>query len=444
MFDERQRADTIRRISWRLLPFLMLCYFAAYIDRSNISIAALAMSADLKMTAEMYGIAAGLFFITYTIFEIPSNLALVRFGARRWIARIMLSWGVVAVLLGFVNSHWQLYGVRLLLGAAEAGFTPGVIYYLSLWYPARERGRAMSFFYIGAALASVIGLPVSGLLMKLDGVGNIAGWRWLFMIEGLPAVLLGALVLVCLPDSPATGTFLSPEEKTWLARTLAADHAQQGPEHSHDWRPALRSGRVWALAMVWLLQAFGTIGVTLFMPLLIKSMSGGDTLLVGLLSALPFLLACILMYANGRHSDHTGERALHLGLPLLLSGLLLAGSILVARTGASVAAYGLLIAAVGLNWAATPVFWAATAGQLSGAASAAGIGLINAMAQFAGMGLPPLIGRIRDATGSYDSGMLLIAAALATGGLVGLKAAGRPRHPTPTPVSPIMEQRVRS
>ncbi|WP_086640994.1 MFS transporter [Acetobacter tropicalis] len=443
MFDQKQRAATIRRISWRLLPFLMLCYFAAYIDRSNISIAALAMSTDLKLTAEMYGIAAGLFFITYTVFEIPSNLALVRFGARRWIARIMISWGLVAILLGFVNSHWQLYGVRLLLGAAEAGFAPGVIYYLSLWYPARELGRAMSFFYIGAALASVIGLPVSGLLMKLDGVGGISGWRWLFMIEGMPAVILGAFVLLCLPDNPASGTFLSASEKTWLANTLAAEQSQYTPGHSHAWRQALLNWRVWVLAMVWLLQAFGTIGVTLFMPLLIKTMSAGDTLLIGLLSALPFLLACMLMYANGRHSDHTGERALHLGLPLLFSGLLLAFCILTARTS-PVAAYGLLVGAVGFNWAATPVFWATTANQLSGAASAAGIALVNAMAQFAGMRLPPIIGRIKDATGSYDLGMLLIAAALATGGLLGLKIGSRQATTASTALTSFLEHKVNS
>ncbi len=334
-----------------------------------------------------------------------------------------------------VHAPWQLYGMRLLLGAAEAGFTPGVIYYLSLWYPARERGRAMSIFYIGATLASVVGLPISGALLGLDGVAGLAGWRWLFLVEGLPAVVLGLLVLLLLPETPRAARWLSDAEKGWLEASLAADAEAAGWRRpgspSHDWKPALRSGRVWALAAFWLLQAFGTIGVTLFMPLIVKGLSGQSNFLVSLLSALPFLLACVLMYLNGRSSDRTGERALHLGLPLLASGVLLAGSVWSAEAGATLGAYVLLVLAVGLNWASTPVFWAATTDQLSGLAAAAGIALINAMAQFAGMGLPPLVGRIKDATGSYDAGILLIAAALAVGGLLGLKVAGRGRPPEP-------------
>ena len=423
--DGGHRASAIRKLNWRLMPFLMACFLVAYLDRSNISVAALTMNADLGLTTAMYGLAAGLFFVTYTVFEIPSNLALARVGARRWIARIMVSWGAVAALMCLVHAPWQLYGMRLLLGAAEAGFTPGVIYYLSLWYPARERGRAMSIFYVGATLASVVGLPISGALLGLDGVAGLAGWRWLFLAEGLPAVVLGGLVLALLPETPQAARWLSPAEKAWLESSLAAD-AQAGGEAapSHDWKPALRSGRVWALAAFWLLQAFGTIGVTLFMPLIVKGLSGQSNFLVSLLSALPFLLACVLMYLNGRSSDRRGERALHLGLPLLASGVLLAGSVWSAEAGATLGAYVLLVLAVGLNWASTPVFWAATTDQLSGMAAAAGIALINAMAQFAGMGLPPLVGRIKDATGSYDAGILLIAAALAVGGLLGLKVAG--------------------
>lgn len=428
--DETNRASAIRKLNWRLMPFLMACFLVAYLDRSNISVAALTMNADLGLTTAMYGLAAGLFFVTYTVFEIPSNLALARVGARRWIARIMVSWGAVAMLMCLVHAPWQLYGMRLLLGAAEAGFTPGVIYYLSLWYPARERGRAMSIFYIGATLASVIGLPISGALLGLDGAAGLAGWRWLFLVEGVPAVVLGLLVLLLLPETPRAARWLSGAEKRWLEASLASDvRADGGAAPSHDWKSALRSGRVWALAAFWLLQAFGTIGVTLFMPLIVKGLSGQSNFLVSLLSALPFLLACALMYLNGRSSDRMGERALHLGLPLLASGVLLAGSVWSAEAGATLGAYVLLVLAVGLNWASTPVFWAATTDQLSGLAAAAGIALINAMAQFAGMGLPPIIGRIKDATGNYDAGILLIAAALVVGGLLGLRVAG-PRRAT--------------
>lgn len=429
--DERVRTSAVRKLDRRLMPFLMACFLVAYLDRSNISVAALTMNADLGLTTAMYGLAAGLFFVTYTVFEIPSNLALARVGARRWIARIMVSWGVVATSMCAVHAPWQLYGMRLLLGAAEAGFTPGVIYYLSLWYPARERGRAMSIFYIGATLASVVGLPISGSLLGLDGAAGLAGWRWLFLAEGLPAVVLGLLVLLLLPETPRAAGWLSKDERGWLEASLAADAATHGTAPSHAWRPALRSGRVWALSAFWLLQAFGTIGVTLFMPLIVKGLSGQSNFLVSVLSALPFLLACILMYLNGRSSDRTGERALHLGLPLLASGILLAASVWSAEAGVTLGAYLLLVLAVGLNWASTPVFWAATTDQMSGLAAAAGIALINAMAQFAGMGLPPVVGRIKDATGSYDAGILLIAAALVIGGLLGLKVAGRGRTPRP-------------
>lgn len=424
------RTTTIRKLHRRLLPFLMACFLVAYVDRSNISVAALTMNADLGLTTATYGVAAGLFFVTYTLFEIPSNLALARVGARRWIARIMVSWGVVAALMCLVRAPWQLYGMRLLLGAAEAGFTPGVIYYLSLWYPARERGRAMSIFYIGATLASVVGLPLSGALLGLDGVAGLAGWRWLFLAEGVPAIVLGVVVFVFLPETPGRAAWLNADEKAWLGRSLAAEAGGPAVTDPHDWKPALRSARVWALAIFWLLQAFGTIGVTLFLPLIVKGLSGGSNFAVGLLSALPFLLACVLMYLNGRSSDRTGERALHLGLPLLASGVLLAGSVWTAEAGSTLGAYGLLVLAVGLNWASTPVFWAATTDQLTGLAAAAGIALINAVAQFAGMGLPPLIGRIKDATGSYDASVLLIAAALAAGGLLGLGLAG-PRQRAP-------------
>ncbi len=424
------KAETIGIITRRLLPFLMLLYLIAYIDRANISVAALQMNADLGLTARMYGWGAGLFYVTYIIFEVPSNVILARVGARRWIARIMVTWGLVACGMAFIHTANQLYGMRLLLGAAEAGFTPGIIYYLSRWFPSSNRARAMSFFYIAAALASVVGLPLSGALLKLDGVLGFAGWRWLYFAEGVPAVLMGFVVLRYLPDSPPEARWLSTEQREWLSKTIADESAHAPSGHVGGWRRAFSDYKVWLLSLFWLSQAFGTIGVTLFLPQILKGLSGASNFIVSLLSALPFLLACVLMYLNSRHSDATQERRFHLGIPLLISGVLLAVSI---ATGNLTVTYLMLLAAVGLNWAVTPVFWAVTTQYLAGGAAAAGaIALINAVANIAGVGLPPVMGYIKDQTGTYNYGLLLVASVLIFGGLLGLVLA---RKCAPMPIT---------
>jgi len=417
-------AETIRIVTRRLIPFLMLLYLVAYVDRANISVAALQMNADLGLSARMYGLGAGLFYVTYIIFEVPSNLILARVGARRWIARIMVTWGLVACGMAFIQSAGQLYTMRLLLGAAEAGFTPGVIYFISRWFPSSDRARAMSLFYIAAALASVVGLPLSGALLHLDGVFGYAGWRWLYFVEGVPAVVLGFVVLKYLPDRVQDAKWLSAEQANWLTQTIADESARAPVRHADGWRQAFVDPKVWLLSLFWLLQAFGTIGVTLFLPQILKGLSGGSNFAVSLLSALPFLLACVLMYLNGRHSDGRRERRLHLGIPLVCSGALLIASV---YAGNLTGTYLLLLAAVGLNWAVTPVFWAVTTEYLAGGAAAAGaIALINAVANFAGVGLPPFMGYVRDQTGSYNLGLLLIAAALIAGGFLGLALAHKP------------------
>ena len=410
-------SSTIARLNLKLIPFLMLLYLVAYIDRANISVAALRMNADLGLTTRMYGLAVGLFYVTYVLLEVPSNLILSRVGARRWIARIMASWGLVAAGMSLVHTPMQLYVMRLLLGAAEAGFTPGIIYYLSCWYPRSDRARAMSFFYIGATLASVIGLPLSGTLLKLDGVMGVSGWRWLFLLEGLPAVVLAVVVLWYLPDVPARAPWLTDAQKGWLIGLLRREADSSPVAHSTAWQAALRNRRVWLLALFWFLQAFATLGVTVFLPLIVRSVSAQSDLVVTLLSALPFLFACAFMYLNGRHSDRSGERALHLGAPLLLAGALLIGSIYAANQSL---AYGLLVMTIALSWAATPVFWAVTTEYLSGTAAAVSIALINGIANICGVALPPLMGYIKDTTNTYDYALLLVAAALLCAGALGL------------------------
>ena len=408
----------------------MLLYLVAYIDRANISVAALQMNADLGLTTRMYGIAAGLFYVTYVLFEVPSNLILAHVGARRWIARIMVSWGIVAAGMCLVQSAAQLYGMRLLLGAAEAGFTPGIIYYLSCWYPRSDRARAMSFFYIGATLASMIGVPLSGLLLGLDGVWGISGWRWLFVLEGLPAVALGFVVLSYLPDTPAKARWLSDAQKQWLIGVMRKETDSSPVSHSTLWHHALRSRRVWLLSLFWFLQAFATLGITIFLPLIVRSVSTESNLIVTLLSGLPFMFACVFMYLNGRHSDRSGERRLHLGAPLLAAGTLLIAAV---YSGNQTASYALLVVTIALSWAATPVFWAVTTEYLSGTAAAVSIGLINGIANICGVGLPPLMGYIKDTTGTYDYALLLVAAALLAGGALGLylgPVTARAKHAT--------------
>ena len=410
--------QTISTVTRRLLPFLMLLYLIAYIDRANISVAALQMNAELGLTATMYGIGAGLFYLTYIVFEVPSNVILARVGARRWIARIMVSWGIVACGMAFIQNANQLYVMRLLLGAAEAGFTPGVIFYLSRWFPANRRARAMSYFYIAATLASVVGLPLSGALLKMDGIGGFSGWRWLYFVEGLPAILLGLVVLWYLPDSPAEARWLTAEQRQWLSETMAAERAHAPESHADGWHRAFSDPRVWGLSLFWLLQAFGTIGITIFLPQILKGISSAGNFVVTLYAALPFVFASLAMYLNGHHSDRTRERRLHLALPMLLAGLLLLLSL---RTGSLPVTYVLLILTIGLNWAATPIFWGATTEYLAGSpAAASSIALINSVANVAGVGLPPLIGLLRDRTGSYDGGLMMVAAALLLGGLLGL------------------------
>ncbi len=410
--------STLAKLNLKIIPFIIICYFISNLDKTNISVAALQMNADLGLTTSMYGLGVGMFYISYILFEVPSNIIMTKVGAKLWIARIMITWGLVSTGMGFVHTPTQLYVMRFLLGMAEAGFAPGIIYYISCWFPKSNRARAMSFFYMGSVLASIIGLPISGSLLSLHGIGGIEGWRWLFFIEGLPAVVMGIMVLFYLSDTPDKAKWLSSEEKGWLKATLAADNAGAELGKNHSWGSALTNKVVWLLSLVWFLQAFCSIGITLFLPLILKSMvADKSNFIISLLAAVPFVFACLFMYLNGRHSDKTKERALHLGVPLIISGVLLAISIYTSNLWL---AYILLVLTVGFNFALTPIFWAVTTEKLTGVAAAASIAFINAIANFAGLGLPPLLGKIKDMTNSYHYGLLIIAVALIIGGIVGI------------------------
>ena len=418
--------STMKRINGKIIPFLILCYFMANLDKTNISIAALQMNADLGLTASMYGFGVGIFYLSYIIFEIPSNLLMVRVGPRIWLMRIMLTWGIISAGMSLVQTPTQLYVMRFLLGMAEAGFTPCVIWYLSVWFPKSHRARAMSLFFMGSVLASVIGLPASGAILNLHGIAGVPGWRWLFAIEGIPAVILGLAALRCINNSPDQVSWLSTEQKQWLHTTLARDNASIELDDQKRWYAVLANKTVLLLSLVWFLQAFGTIGITLFLPLILQGMGTAQNhFVIGLLSSLPFALACLFMYLNGRHSDMHKERQYHLGLPLIIAGICLTAAIYSSNHWV---AYGLLVCAVGCNFALAPVFWAVTTEKISGLAAAASIAFINTIANFAGLGLPPVFGAIKDLTGSYDYGLLMVALALLAGGLCGILVA-RPAKP---------------
>jgi len=409
------------RVGKRLLPFLFLCYVVAYLDRVNIGFAKLQMQADLQLSDTVYGLGAGIFFLGYFLFEVPSNLLMLRVGARRWIARIMASWGLLSAAMLFVSSPFSFYVMRFLLGVAEAGFFPGVILYLTYWYPAQKRARIVAIFMSGVAVAGVVGGPLSGWIMsRFAGNGGLAGWQWLFLLEGLPAVALGVLTLALLDDGIDDATWLSEEEKALLKEELARDGEPRAP-----WglRHVFGSSRVWMLALVYFLMVMGLYGVGFWLPQLIRNTGVQDVLDVGLLTAIPYSIAAVAMIVSARHSDRTGERRWHLALSAFIgaAGLLAsthyANNPVLALAALSVATAGIL--------STFPVFWSVPTAMLGGTAAAAGIAMINSVGNLAGFASPYMVGAIKDATHSTANGMLLLAASLAIGGILVVLCIGR-------------------
>jgi ACS family tartrate transporter-like MFS transporter len=398
---------TMAKVSARLVPFLMLCYFVAYLDRVNVGFAGLTMRHDLALSNAAFGFASGILFLTYFLFEVPSNLFLHRFGARKWIARIMLSWGIVSGADAFVTGPYSFYLVRLLLGAAEAGFFPGIIFFLTLWFPGVYRGRIVAWFMAAIPASSVIGAPVSSLLLYLDGVGGLRGWQWLFIAEAIPALILSVVCYFYLTDRPADATWLAPEERQWLAGRLAAEERQRlDAEHLSIGR-ALTDWRVLTLALVYFGGVATNYGVTFWLPQIIQGFGGLSKLEIGLITAIPYLVGTITMVMWGRRSDRTMERKGHVAIPLAVAavGIALAGMVAdptLKMTLLSIAGFGV--------FANLPVLWTLPATFLSGAAAAAGIAVINSLGNLAGFVGPFAMGWIRDATGSFSGGLYLIAA----------------------------------
>ncbi len=319
---------TIAKVSRRLVPFLMLCYFVAYLDRVNVGFAALTMNKALGISATAYGFGAGIFFFSYFIFEVPSNLALERFGARKWIARIMLSWGILSGSMALVTGEYSFYLVRVLLGAAEAGFFPGIIFYLTLWFPGTYRARIIGWFMAAIPLSSVLGFPVSGIILNLDGVYGLAGWQWLFIIEAAPALILSGVVFFYLTDRPADAKWLQPDERAWLAQRLSAEAQNKEEIHGLSVRQALTNPKVLALALVYFGAVATNYGIAFWLPQIVKGF-GLTNVQTGFVSAIPYIVGTVGMVIWSRRSDEKLERKLHAAIPFLISAIGIAGSTLV-------------------------------------------------------------------------------------------------------------------
>jgi ACS family tartrate transporter-like MFS transporter len=413
---------TLTKVGWRLLPFLLLLYVIAWLDRVNIGFAALQMNADMQFSNTVYGFGAGIFFIGYALFEVPSNLILARVGARLWIARIMVTWGILSVAMMFIAGPISFYVLRFLLGVAEAGFLPGIIFYLGHWYPAKDRARAISWFMLAIPLSTVIGGPLAGIILQLDGWHGLQGWQWLFLLEGLPAVVLGFVVLGYLTDSPDKAEWLEPAQRRWLADRIASEHRAAHARHGVGLKAALVHPTVWLLGLILFACQTGSYGLTLWIPQIVRGLSGLSDFTVSMISALPYVAAAIGMVAIGASSDRTGERFLHIAIPSAIGGLgFIASAYFTSPWPAMIA---LTVAAVGDLGTRGP-FWALPTRFLTGSAAAAGIALINTMASLGGFVGPSMVGVVLDYTDSFAGGLVFLAVLLllAAGAALALRRA---------------------
>ena len=397
--------SALRKASVRLLPLIGIGYGVAYMDRVNVSFAALQMNQALHFSASVYGLGAGLFFLSYALLEVPSNLLLVRFGARRWLARIMLTWGIISIAMMFVHTPAQFYIARLALGAAEAGFFPGVIFYLSQWFPAQQRSRAVSRFYISLPLATTVMGAIAGALLKMDGIHGLAGWQWLFLIEGIPAVLMSVVFLRFLPDGPHAAKWLTGEERVALDNALQASGPPHTTHHKSGVIKAMREPRIWLMGAFLFLQYLGLYAYTFSAPDMLRHVTGLDVTAVGWLLSSFGVLAALAMLGNGWHSDRVHERYWHMLVPTIIMAAAFFAAGTTSRPAIAVPAFALMLAAF---CAVQPVAWTIPPAILSGEAAAAGVAIINTMAICGGYFGPKWLGKTIDNTGTYHHGLLVL------------------------------------
>lgn len=418
---DRLESAVVSRLMWRLMPFLFLLYIVAYLDRINVSFGVLQMRSQLGLTDRVYGRAAGIFFAGYFFFQLPSNLVLEKFGVRRWISALMVVWGLISCLMVFIRGPFSFYTMRFLLGAAEAGFFPGIILYMKRWFPARSRARAVAWFMTANPLAGVIGSPISGALLGLHGVG-LAGWQWVFLIEGLPAIILGGVVFLTLADTPDEAHWLKGDEKTWLLEKLAQEQKEDAIVPLRSIWGVLFSGRIWLLSIVYFGVSTTMYGVTLWLPTVIRAFSGLSYFWTGVVAVLPFLVTVVAMVLVGMASDRSGERRWHTAVPAFT-----------AAAGLIAAAYGnstiVVVAGIGVGMAFAESmcgpFWAMATSRMAGLSAAAGIAVINSLANLGGYFGPDIVGVFRSESGGFRGGLLVIAATVAVSGVAAL-IVGRP------------------
>jgi MFS transporter, ACS family, tartrate transporter len=415
------------KISWRLIPYMFLLYIVAYLDRVNVGFAAMDMRRDLHFSNTVYGTGAGIFFLGSALFDLPSNLILLRVGPRVWIARIMISWGVISTCMMFMHSKESFYVLRFLLGVSEAGFFPGMIIYLTYWFPTHERARAVARFMTATSLAGVVGGPLSSYLLRLDGRSGLAGWQWLFLSEGIPTIMLGISVLFLLKDSPEKANWMKPEEKVWLAGELQRDRERYGAATHHSLGDAFRMPALWVLAGVYFVSQVGVYIVNLWMPLILTSFSrsgsSGDASLIARYATVPYLAAAAMTVAVGWSSDKRNERRWHIAgcLTLSAAGFAWAGlahSLVVALCAMTLAAVGV--------WSMMGPFWTLTTGMLGGTAAAGAVAILQIVGGLGGFAGPYFTGRLRDATHSFAGGLYGIAG-LALGAAMLALAVRRPK-----------------
>ncbi|HUN47460.1 MAG TPA: MFS transporter [Stellaceae bacterium] len=397
---------TMRKVAWRLVPFLMLCYFIAYLDRVNVGFAGATMSKDLSLTAAAFGGAAGIFFIAYFFFEVPSNLALDRFGARKWIARIMFTWGIISGAQAFVTGVLSFNAVRLLLGVAEAGFFPGIIFFLTLWFPASYRARIVGLFMFAIPVSTVIGAPISGLVLNLEGAAGLHGWQWMFIIEAIPALLMAVVVWLYLTDRPMEAHWLAPDERRWLQSRLDAERRNRETMVHLSWLQSLRDPRVIALGFVYMGCNIPQYGLSFFLPQIVKAFGGLSNFETGVVTALPYAVGAIGMIFWSRHSDRTAERKWHAVIPLAIIVAGLGAASVIADPVVKMAF--LCLAGFGF-FAVLPVFWTLPTAFLSGTAAAAGIAAVNSIGNLGGYFGPQVFGLLRDKSGGDLAGLVFLA-----------------------------------
>jgi ACS family tartrate transporter-like MFS transporter len=421
---------TMRKVTWRLVPFLMACYFIAYLDRVNIAFAGPSMMQSLGLTAAAFGGVAGIFFIAYFFFEIPSNLALNRFGARIWISRIMLTWGIISGAQAFVADEFSFYVVRFLLGIAEAGFFPGIIFYMTLWFPASYRARVVGLFMFAVPVSTVIGSPMSGYLLNLHGALGLEGWQWIFLLEALPALVMAAAVFFYLTNTPSEARWLNVEEKSWLRDRLDAERENREAHFKKGWLPSVFNMRVIALGLVYMAINIPQYGLSFFLPQIIKEFGVSDVK-AGFIATLPYLVGGLGMITWSLHSDRTGERIWHCVIPFI--AMIVGLSSAAVADGLQLKMLALCVAAWGF-FSILPIFWTLPTAFLSGAGAAAGIAAVNSIGNLGGYFGPQVFGILKTTTQGDAAGLVFLAAVAAAGAILVWSLGHNPEleesHPT--------------